>query len=366
MSDPTPLEALVEQLLSGRAPRPLRVAASRGALPLPRPVLVRLYVALLGDSEPDVRDQASASLQGLERSAVGEVLVDPSCAPEVLEFFAARATRDEVLAERIAFHRAVPDGALAKLAAEGSGKVIDLVLTNQQRLLSQTGLLDRLSTNPALRPDQRGRILELLERASKLRPSGAAPAGQPESGKMSPELEEVARLLEIDVGELFAASEIIDGEEFEQSEDPQVRSAYARILTLNTAQKAILAMRGGREERMILVRDSNQIVAMAVLRNGRITDDDIETMVRMRNVSGEVLRQIAQNRDWLRSYVVVASLVRNPRTPPGVSTNLVSRLHSPDLKAMSGNHDVPELIRRMARRTLELRAQQTGKSFKKH
>ena len=350
-------EAIVSQILDGRAGQQLRSAAARGALPLPRATLVRLYVALRDDEDESVRTEAQTSLDDLAHSAILEVLEDEECAPDVLDFFSQQGTKDEAIAQRIAFHKAVPANALAALATAGNAGVIELVLTNQERLLSQPQLLDRLSMNPALRPGQRGQILELLERASRVRPRGEEDDPEGDEDRLSAEVEEAARLLQVDVGELFAASEILDGDEFEQAEDPNVRTAYRKILTLNVAQKAILAMRGGREERIILVRDTNKIVALGVLRNGRITEEDIEFIARMRSVSDEVLRQIGQNRDWLKSYLVVTALVNNPRTPPGVSTNLVARMQNQDLKRIAGNHDVPELIRRMAKRTLDLRTQ---------
>jgi hypothetical protein len=369
VSEPATFDALLVRILEGRAPLPARQAAARGALPLPRAALVRLYIHLKNDDNEQVRQDAEASLSGLDVEALREVFDDPDCDASVLDFFAVRAARDEGLAERIAFHRAVPTSALETLAARGNAAVIELVLTNQERLLSQPELLDRVSTNPALRADQRGRILELLDRASREherrleRESSAGAASTPVD---TPDLEEAARLLEVDVGDLFAASEIMGGEELEQSEDPQLRSAYRRILTLNTAQKAILAMKGGREERMILVRDTSKIVSSAVLRNPRLTEEDVEAISRIRNVSGEILRQIGQSREWNKHHGVVVALVQNPRTPQGVTTNFVPRLRNQELKKLQANHDVPELIRRMAKRTLLTRTQQSGTIKKKH
>jgi hypothetical protein len=354
-------EAIVNQILEGQAPEQVRAAAARGALPFPRAILVRLWVALSADSDEEIRGEAENSLAALDASALTEVLGDTECAPEVLEHFAPLATRDESLAERICFHAAASDAALDRLAAEGGADVLELVLTNQQRLLAQPNLLNILSTNPALRADQRARILEIIERMARAgeraAETGAEGAKEEEDGA---DFEEAARLLQVDVGELFAASEILDGEEFEMSEDPEIRSAYGRILLLNAAQKAILAMRGGREERTILIRDSNKLVSLAVLRNPRITDEDIEFFSKMRNIPTEALRTIGQHREWTKSYAIITSLVNNPRTPPGVSTNFVSRMQNQDLKKLVGNRDVPELIRRMAKRTLETRMQRVG------
>jgi hypothetical protein len=359
VSAPGVADVLVERILSGGAPLQVRSAAARGALPLSRTVLVRLYLRLLEDAEPQIRADAASTLQALTPDEVREILADPACAPEVLTHYAARAARDEALAEKIAFHADAPESALEILAGQGSGTVIDLVLTNEERLLRFPSLLDRLSVNPALRPHQRGRILDLLDRVSRRNAGPAADAGEEMTA------EDAARLLQVDVGELFAASEILGGEEFEQSDDPTVRSTYRKILTLNTAQKAILAMKGGREERLILVRDTNKVVALSVLKNPRLGEEEAAHIAGLRNVSDEVLRTVGNHREFVKSYSVIAALVRNPRTPPGISTNFVGRLVNKDLKILAIDKNVPEIIRRMAKRTHELRTQKSAPSFRK-
>ena len=144
-----------------------------------------------------------------------------------------------------------------------------------------------------------------------------------------------------------------------------MQSVYKKILTLNTAQKAILAMKGGREERAILIRDSNKIVSLSVLKNGRLTEAEVESIASLRNVSDEVLRLVGINREWSKNYVIMANLVRNPRTPPGVSTNFVPRLNNKDLKKLADDRNVPEIIRKAAKRTHDLRTQQQAVSFRK-
>ena len=158
----------------------------------------------------------------------------------------------------------------------------------------------------------------------------------------------------------------MDAEEFAESPDLLIRSAYKKILTLNTAQKAILAMKGGREERIILVRDTNKVVSLSVLKNARITEGEIEAIAAMRNVSDEILRSIGVSREWSKLYIVTANLVRNPRTPPSISTNFVNRLNNKDLRVLAGDRNVPEIIRRMAKRIFDLRTQKAATNFRKH
>ena len=357
MGEGSTTQLIVERILGGGAALPVRAAAARGALPLPRAVLMRLAIHLLDDPEEQIRADAQATLTSAGDEEIREVLSDESCAPEVLAHFAERAVRDEGLAELVAFHKSVPDSALFVLGSKGNASIIELVLTNQERLLATPKLLDTLTVNPALRPDQRGRILDLLDRFLKAAPEKGSE--QDNDDKEGVDLEEAARVLEVDVGELFASSEILDGEEFEMAEDPEIRSAYRRILTLNTAQKALLAMRGGREERLILVRDSNKVVALCVLRNPRLNDQEIELLANMRNVTDEVLRTIGSHREWVKNYSVVSALVRNPKTPPGISTNFISRLNSFDLKNLVRDKNVPEIIRKMAKKTFDIRNQRS-------
>lgn len=114
-----------------------------------------------------------------------------------------------------------------------------------------------------------------------------------------------------------------------------------------------MAMKGTRAQRAVLIRDPNKLVASAVLSSPKLTDAEVEGFARMANVSDEVLRTIASNRGWTKSYGVVAALTRNPKTPLGVSMPFVSRLSERDLKGLSTDRNVPEGLRIASRRLLE-------------
>jgi hypothetical protein len=71
-------------------------------------------------------------------------------------------------------------------------------------------------------------------------------------------------------------------------------------------------------------------------------------------VSDEILRIIANNRNWMKNYVVASALARNPKTPLPVSMNLLNRLNEKDLKTLSTNRNVPEVLRTTARKKVVL------------
>jgi len=127
-----------------------------------------------------------------------------------------------------------------------------------------------------------------------------------------------------------------------------------RIAGLNIAQRIALAMKGSREERTILIRDPNKIVAVAVLSSPKMTDTEIEGIARMGSVSDEILRLIANTRAWVKNYPVVLALAKNAKTPLAVSMNLLSRLNERDLRMLSSDRNVPDVLRITARKKVVL------------
>jgi len=125
---------------------------------------------------------------------------------------------------------------------------------------------------------------------------------------------------------------------------------------LNARDRMKLAMKGDREARSILIRDSNRMVATAVVHNPRITDQEVENIAAMRTVADEVLRLIALNRNWARSYPVIHNLVRNPRTPVPTVLSTLPRIRAKDLKNLTQNRNVPEATRRQAQRLFQARS----------
>lgn len=132
--------------------------------------------------------------------------------------------------------------------------------------------------------------------------------------------------------------------------DEPERTTAATIAALPIMDRLKLATKGTREQRALLIRDPNKLIAVAVLSSPKLTDSEVEAFARMGNVSEEVLRIIASNRAWTKNYSVVASLVRNPKTPLGLTLNFINRLNDRDIKTLSTDRNVPESLRVAARK----------------
>jgi hypothetical protein len=142
------------------------------------------------------------------------------------------------------------------------------------------------------------------------------------------------------------------GEDGESPEDEDEATTLQRIAGMTVAQRVVTAMKGTREERAILIRDSNKIVNVAVLSSPKLTETEVESIAKMTSVSDEVLRIIGRTRAWMKNYTVTAGLAKNAKTPIALSMNLLARLTEKDLKVLSGDRNVPDVVRTSAKRRL--------------
>lgn len=152
--------------------------------------------------------------------------------------------------------------------------------------------------------------------------------------------------------EPVAADEpLIGGAEEAAAREADDAEADPRVLsTLPVIDRMKLAMRGTREQRSQLVRDSNKLVAVAVLSSPKLTEAEVEGFARMANLSEDVLRIIATNRAWVKNYNVVAGLARNPKTPTALAMGFLQRLNERDLKMLAMDRNVSEPVRLAARK----------------
>lgn len=145
-----------------------------------------------------------------------------------------------------------------------------------------------------------------------------------------------------------------DPAQAENEEDEDTQSVTQRLAQMNVPQRLKRATKGTREERAILIRDPNKIIATAVLSSPKLTSSEVEAIAKMANVSDEILRIIAMNRAWIKNYNVVWALSKNPKTPVQLSINLLSRLAEKDLVKLSTDRNVPDILRISARKKLVL------------
>ena len=129
-------------------------------------------------------------------------------------------------------------------------------------------------------------------------------------------------------------------------------SFSARIAGMPLTEKIQLAMKGDKSARALLIRDSNKVVQVAVISNGRLTEDEVASFANYKSLDGEVLRKIAGRKDWLKVHEIRAALVKNPKTPTALALKMLPTLLPRELKMIAKNKQAPPVIATAAGRFL--------------
>jgi hypothetical protein len=272
--------------------RDIRLQAAQGALAPRAHEQLGLLMLLVSDRDPEIVRAAETTLGEIPRESLAAFLARSDATPEMRAFFSARGIEPA-----------------AAPAADADAPLLDLA--PEPEPLPEIVDLPPLPDEPI--PDLPLPDLEAL-----------------------PELPELAPL---------------PGAE---SEEDRKTSVTQKLAAMTVAQRMGVAMKGSREERAILIRDPNKLVSTSVLSSPKLTETEVEAIAKMANVSEEILRIVGTNRAWVKNYNVVLALARNPKTPVAMSMNLLNRLTEKDLRQISTNRNVPEVLRVTARKKIVL------------
>ena len=132
-------------------------------------------------------------------------------------------------------------------------------------------------------------------------------------------------------------------------------SIAAQVARLSVPEKVELAVKGNREVRRILSRDASSMVARAVIGSPKLSEDDIISYASSSLTHEEVLRFIADSRQWAANRQVVSALVLNPRTPPPAAIRFLKSYQTSELRVLSQNRSLSVAVRQEAKRILAQR-----------
>lgn len=395
---------VVKAIIEGTAPRPAVMAAARGVLPLPQSDLLEVLVSFARSADGELSKEAEQTLASQDQSVIATSLQTEEVAVAVLDYFALKSgLKTEVYESIIANPKTSAETYVSFAKATPSGELLERIALNQQLLIRTPDLIEAILSNPNRTSEAERRAAETKREffekergaqqiANELRAQGKEAAAEfIEQAEFSQDLEAanmdlddamfLASMIEVPdsetddswlgleyIEEIYEESaeqrqavvdKILGELKFEDGEVGSERvSVLNRVMKMGMKDRVKLAMKGDREARNILIRDPNRIVASAVVQNPRITEQEMEKIAAMRSIPEDILRMIANDRQWSRSYAIVHNLARNPRTPVANVMNILSRIQLRDLAALSKNKNVSDAVRRQALRLSQAR---TGK-----
>lgn len=384
--------------LTPEAPVATRMAIARGIAPVPPDVLMNMAFVLTGDLDRKVSRAAQRTLRELPEEALVRA-INQSSHPKLLEFFAFNRQDDDKLMEAVYLVSNATDQTAIAIAERATGNVLETVLRNQERLLITPDVYLALRRNPACTPSDLERVATFLSLhhclpkvpvavAEPATPAAGAADGQPEGPpdpatalRLTVEAEvdaalmglpsplsnpEVADRLRLSRRQRQALGEFGGGFTFDAARDSdwgfhldliretdgegaaEELNLTERIGKMTPGQKIKLAYLGNGESRKILLRDSNKVVVIAVIRSGRMTENEILAAAGNRNLARDVFREISMNKEAIRKYPVKLALANNPKCPLNVAMPLLRDLQKSDLERIGRNKNVSSVLSGMA------------------
>lgn len=379
------MSSIFDQIKRNAVPAGVMRTAARGALPLPVGEMLEILVYLTHN--PVFGQDAKMTLAGWDIASAARVLSDPGAPPEVLGYFWGETNRRPSLMPALIENPAISENLLMELAASGSREMAVLLLASPRVRRSST-VSEALAANPELTPEELRALQEAPPVAVEAPPENeaeseaahqawhqehaaeiAAEEGKPfeltgkneqeddegkeqDQGKVGAEAELNAEAQPPSTPDssLALAATALGAHTRAQAAlaDSKTLSVLQKIARMNAAERVKTAFNGGKEERLILIRDGARVVQNAVLASPKLTEPEVETFASAKNVSEHVLREIARSRRFMKNYNIGRNLVNNAKCPLDLSLTLVKKLMVYDLKSLRFNKGVPETIRQVA------------------
>ncbi len=375
----TPLEQVsdaVGKVLAG--PAAMKTMAAKGMSPLsPKDLVAAIYMLSL-DADGPIAAAARETAGKMPDKLLAGVLAEPLDV-RILDFFAQRLVQRKPLLEVVIVNKTTAVDTIAQIAKlTHDAAIIDLIAENETRLLAGPQIIAAMYLNPKARMSTVTRATELAARnnvkvdiprwddvVAEISRSGpeakkvdvdaafekAASAGAVEDNELSQRIEKAADAM----AELLPDEVPADLAEAVEGKDEKGEDTKQRIQDLPTGAKMRLAMLGNAFARSVLIRDSNRMVAVAAVNSPRIKDSEIVAFAGNRSLSDDVIREIANAKEWLRLYQVKVNLVFNPKCPLQVSMRLLPHLRDKQLKVIVKSKNIPSALSQQAKKLTEVK-----------
>jgi hypothetical protein len=275
---------------------------------------------LAADSDAVVREKAASILLTQPLKSVIAALARPGAAPEMFAYCAAEFPRRPGVADALAQNPTCPIEVLRP--------VIHYLSVNAVQELFED--LDRMSTSPHL-------VAELI----------ASPVIN---------AEQRALLVELQRAEPEPVEAFVQAAEAAEPDKAKRETLLQKLGGMRVVERVQRALKGGRDERLLLIRDPCKVVQRAVLQSPQLSEQEVESFANMASLTDETLRLIAGNRKFRKNYTITKALMFNPKTPLEVTLHFLPLVKPLDLKFLAGNKNVSDTLRTAATRLMRQRA----------
>jgi hypothetical protein len=113
------------------------------------------------------------------------------------------------------------------------------------------------------------------------------------------------------------------------------QNAWDRMRALSQMEKLLLAVKADRSERALLLQDNDPRVLLSLLRNPRVTVDEVARMAKSSFLTFQIAEVIMKAAQWMASVEVRQALIYNPKTPQAFALRILPTLPDADVRAIA-------------------------------
>lgn len=110
---------------------------------------------------------------------------------------------------------------------------------------------------------------------------------------------------------------------------------WDRIRALTPLEKRMLAPKADRIERGLLVQDRDPQVLAALLRNPRVTVEEVVRVAKSPFITFQIIDLMVKTSQWMASLELRVALIHNPKTPVTFSLRILPTLPDSEVRVIS-------------------------------
>jgi hypothetical protein len=335
-----------------------KMMAARGMAPLANPIdLVSVLYNLCQERDEKINGAARESAKTLPQNILEGALADPSLDPRVIDYFIFKADCKKELMEIVVLNQTTADNTIARLGRLADKKLVDLIATNEERILRDPDIIAALYKNTKARMSTVDRVVELAVR-QELKVPGI-PAWEEVSRAVLQAHKSDEPKLEAEVMDAMFGNVVLDGDDDAIPVDQAQAEISIRDMTI--PMKIRLAMVGNKFQRSQLIRDPKKIVAIAVIKSPSVKEMEAAKYASSNAICEDVISYISNRKDWTKIYSIKTSLVSNPKCPLPSAMRLLPHLRAKDLAGIARSRNIPSALSAQAKK---LKAARSGSGKK--
>ena len=135
--------------------------------------------------------------------------------------------------------------------------------------------------------------------------------------------------------------------------DADDEATVKKIEDMSVGEKIKLALTGDKTIRGMFITSSNKMISTAVMKNPRLTIEEVVKVANSKTTPDDIMRIISQNKEWTKNYNIRMAMVMNAKTPIQVALRMLDSLNIRDLEKVAKSRYISNVLSGGAGRMLK-------------